>query len=342
MGCFYPLAATQFPNGEIIIHKRTPGIHQGSTPAHLGRDLKLPCNQCIGCKIQRSQEWATRCLHESQQHQSNCFLTLTIADKSMPAAAPDGSLSLRTHQTFVKRLRHTIGSRISFYMCGEYGDKLLRPHYHYLIFGYDFPDKVFVKTSTSGEALYESPSLNLLWTYGKAWIGQVTYESCAYVASYVMKKLNGDKALEHYRRQDEAGNDFWLEPEFNQMSRRPAIAQKWWEEFHHDVIVDDVIVRKGGGLMKPPRYYDKLLAVMDPGAHAFMKLKREMRAKELTTDNTPARLAEKETVAIAKLKHKQRTLERHENVPRGDLRQKSSDLHQPGADAGNRHRDSSA
>lgn len=309
MGCFYPLAATQFPNGEIIIHKRTPGIHQGSTPAHLGRDLKLPCNQCIGCKIQRSQEWATRCLHESQQHQSNCFLTLTIADKSMPAAAPDGSLSLRTHQTFVKRLRHTIGSRISFYMCGEYGDKLLRPHYHYLIFGYDFSDKVFHKTSLSGEKLYESPTLNSLWPHGKAWIGQVTYESCAYVASYVMKKLNGNLALEHYRRQDEAGNDYWLEPEFNEMSRRPAIAQKWWEDFHQDIINDDHVVKPNGGIMKPPRYYDKLLKLMDPVQHEVMKLKRETRAKELTADNTPARLQDKEIVLKAKLKLKTRQLE---------------------------------
>lgn len=310
MGCFYPLSATQFPNGEIVIHKRTPGIHTYVTPAHLGRDIKLPCNRCIGCKIQRSQEWATRCLHESQQHLHNCFLTLTVATEHMGIACPMGSLSLSTHQKFMKRLRVTLGTRISYYMCGEYGEKLSRPHYHYLIFGYDFPDKKYVKTSESGEKLYESPSLNLLWPHGKAWIGQVTFDSCAYVASYVMKKLNGEKALEHYRRQDEAGNDYWLEPEFNQMSRRPAIAQKWWEAFHHDVMHDDVIVKPNGGLMKPPRYYDKLLELMDPGQMAVNKMRREVRAKELAGDNTPARLADKETVTIARMALKNRQLEK--------------------------------
>lgn len=310
MGCFYPLRATQFPNGEIIIHRRTPGIHQHSTPAHLGRDLKLPCGNCTGCKIQRSQEWATRCLHESQQHKDNSFLTLTIAPEHLALVAPGGSLSLYIHQTFMKRLRVTIGTKVSFYMCGEYGDKLLRPHYHYLIFGYDFADKVYEKTSESGEKLYTSPSLNKLWPHGKAWIGQVTYESCAYVASYVMKKLTGKKAWEHYRRADEAGNYYWLMPEFNQMSRRPAIAQTWWEQFHQDVTTDDVIVRKNGGKMKPPRYYDKLLEVMDPALLALNKFKRELRANNLLEDNTPERLHAKEIVQEAKLRLKKRQLEK--------------------------------
>lgn len=334
MGCFYPLKATQFPSGEILIHKRTPGVHQFSTPAHLGRDIKLPCGNCIGCKMQRTQEWATRCLHESQQHKDNCFLTLTIAEEHMSIAAPMGSLSLSTHQKFLKRLRATLGAKISFYMCGEYGEKLRRPHYHYLIFGYDFNDKVFVKTSRSGEKLYESPTLNRLWPYGKAWIGAVTYDSCAYVAGYIMKKYNGEKAEEHYRRQDEAGNDYWLTPEFNQMSRRPAIAHTWWKEFNQDVTTTDVVVRKNGGLMKPPRYYDKLLELMDPALYQVNKLKRELRANGLLEDNTPRRLADKEIVLNAKLKLKQRPLEQqHENDLNRHLRQKSPNVHQPGADS---------
>lgn len=345
MGCFYPLSATQLPGGGTpIIHARTPGIPVKPTPAGLGRDIKLPCGRCIGCKIQRSQEWATRCLHESQQHQHNQFLTLTIDHEHLAAAAPNGSLSKRTHQTFIKRYRSKLAPRrFSFYMCGEYGTKLGRPHYHYLIFGHEFTDKVFHKTSDSGEKLYTSPTLNSLWEYGHAWIGEVTYESCAYVASYVMKKLNGDMALEHYRRQDEAGNDYWLEPEFNEMSRRPAIAHKWWQEFHQDVTTDDVIVRKSGGKMKPPRYYDKLLAMMDPALMEVIKLRREQRAKELAGDNTPARLADKETVTKAKLALKKRNLENaSENDPNRYLRSQSPNVHQPGTDTEHQRQHSTA
>lgn len=311
MGCFYPLSATQLVGGKILIHKRTPGMPVRATPAHLGRDIKLPCNNCIGCKIQRSSEWATRCLHESQQHTHSSFLTLTIKPEQMPTAAPGGSLTKSIHQNFIKRLRSKLApQRISYYMCGEYGEKLGRPHYHYLIFGHSFPDRVKHKTSSSGEVLYTSPSLNLLWPYGNAWIGDVTYESCAYVASYVMKKMSGQLAHDHYRRTDEAGNDYWLQPEFNEMSRRPAIAYRWWQKYHQDVINEDVVRKKGGGMLKPPRYYDKLLKLMDPVGFEVMKLKREQRAKELTSDNTPQRLADKEIVAKAKLKLKIRQLEK--------------------------------
>lgn len=194
-------------------------------------------------------------------------------------------------------------------MCGEYGEKLDRPHYHYLIFGYDFPDKVYYKTSKSGEKLYRSATLEKLWPYGHAWIGQVTYESCAYVASYVMKKITGEKALEHYRRQDEGGNDYWLQPEFNLMSRNPGIASEWWRQFNNDVTVNDAIVHPGGFMAKPPRYYDKLLEIMDPSMYEKLKAAREARGRELAKDNTPERLATKEQVAQARLNLKTRQLE---------------------------------
>lgn len=373
MGCFYPLAATQLLNGTILVHKRTPGIDLKPTPAGFGRDIKLPCGRCIGCKIQRTQDWATRCLHESQQHKENCFLTLTYRpdllhpsskepdlstvgtvdnredarelptiaqdrvtqatrnsahvdnSRSRPPSAPaslgrkdrsascltpdwDGEgLSKKDHKKFVKRLRKKCGP-LRYYMCGEYGEKLGKPHYHYLIFGYNFPDRYYWKTSKSGERIYRSATLDRLWPFGHAWIGSVTYESCAYVAAYVMKKLNGSKAEEHYRRQDEGGNDYWLMPEFNEMSRRPGIANKWWHEFNADVYTDDVIIRDARKA-RPPRYYDKLLKLFDPAAMAVIQMKREARARDLDEDNTPARLADKEAVALARLKLKKRELE---------------------------------
>lgn len=325
MGCYHPLRATQFHGGEILVHKRTPGLALPSTSPELGRDLNLPCGRCIGCKIDTTRTWAIRCLHESQQHRANAFLTLTIrapnpvdlsSDRSelqfssdMLAEWPSTeTLSKRTHQRFVKRLRKKVGP-LRYYMCGEYGEKLARPHYHYLIFGHNFPDKYYSHTSVSGEKLYISPTLNLLWPWGKAWIGDVTYESCAYVAAYVMKKLNGARAEEHYKRTDEAGCDYWLQPEFSTMSRRPGIAKEWWLKFNQDVHTDDVVITHKGAKLRPPRYYDKLLALMDPVALEVIKMKREARAKELAGDNTPARLAVKETVTKARMALKKRNLE---------------------------------
>lgn len=213
----------------------------------------------------------------------------------------------------MKRLRDKIGVPVRFYMCGEYGEKLGRPHYHYLLFGYNFPDRYYSHTSKSGEKLYRSKLLETLWPFGKAWIGDVTYESCAYVAAYVMKKINGNQADWHYRRTDEAGNDYWIEPEFALMSRGGrkgrGLAAEWLDEFRDDVYTDDVVIRNAVKC-KPPRYYDKLLALFDPVRWEVIKLQREIRAQELAEDNTPARLAVKETVTNAKMALKNRNLEK--------------------------------
>ena len=193
-------------------------------------------------------------------------------------------------------------------MCGEYGDKLQRPHYHYLIFGYNFPDRYRFKTSHSGEQLYRSATLEQLWPFGHSWIGEVTIDSCAYVAAYVLKKMTGEKAWEHYKRTDEAGNDYWLEPEFNLMSRGKGIGKEWWERYHRDVIVQDC-VNNHGKKSRPPRYYDKLLELMDPRLYEAIKNARIRRAKEHEEDNTPARLQDKEIIANAKIATKKRNLE---------------------------------
>lgn len=368
MPCFNPLPAKRRPaGGRPTVYRRI------NAPNFC--DLKLPCNKCIGCRIDRTAQWATRCLHESQQHKDNAFITLTIdtaylqnlrpelvsptrgrvdepedrdlttgsniaqerhasvpqsrsrgpVDSSLQGtepvpygfgtrappsmAVPDwrGGVSKKAHQQFIKNYRKHHGP-LRYYMCGEYTKKWA-PHYHYLIFGHAFADRYYWKTSESGDKLYRSAMLEKLWPWGHAWIGDVTYESCAYVAAYVMKKIDGEKAWDHYRRQDEAGNDYWLEPEFNEMSRRPGIAKNWWLKFNADVYPDDFIVNRNGGKMRPPRYYDKLLELMDPATMAVMRMKRELRAQELAGDNTPARLADKEAVTKAKMALKKRQLE---------------------------------
>lgn len=329
----------------------SPAIYSRLNPP-ANYNLQLPCGQCIGCKLDRVTQWATRCLHESQLHEKTCALTLSYSDDSnynelhqdrpglytsrhvynpedareLSTIAPKGltepniarvgnsrsrprevQLSKKDHQKFIKRLRSKIGVPVRYYMCGEYGDKLQRPHYHYLIFGYDFPDKKYFKKSLSGTPLFRSAELETLWTEGHSWIGQVDYATCAYVASYVMKKMNGKKAEEHYRRTDEAGNDYWLQPEFNYMSRNPGIAKDWWMKFHQDVTTEDVVYR-GSTPTKPPRYYDKLLELLDP--NKFLETKALRIANKPKEEDTPARLEAKEIVATARINLKQRQYER--------------------------------
>lgn len=347
MGCFYPLAATQLPGGQILVHKRTPGIHQHVTPAGLGRDIKLPCGNCTGCRLERSKQWAIRLMHEAQGHKRNSFITLTYSEEALAArrptweptvpytppsrvasptvdAHPDepsvpslstvDSLRRRDLQLFMKRLRFELTTQggsasIRFYGVGEYGDLTKRPHYHIALFGEDFSGDRY-KWRTSGQyAAYRSPRLEKLWRHGNSEIGDLTFESAAYIARYCMKKINGPKADDHYRRETPEGETIWLEPEFALMSRRPGIGKDWLDQYHADVYPHDFVVVRGRKL-KPPRYYDKLLTALHPERMQVIKAERELRALELAADNTPARLAAKEAVTLAKLALKKRQLEK--------------------------------
>lgn len=256
-------------------------------------------------------------LHPSLKSETS----LDAQDDYVPHAkthANEDSLRPRDVQLFMKRLRDNLttrnpSARVRFYTVGEYGDLYGRPHYHIALFGEDFSDDR-IHWRTSGQyRCYRSSRLEALWAkdkkpLGNCEIGELTIESAAYIARYVMKKVNGKKADEHYRRTDAEGNDYWLVPEFAHMSRKPGIGKNWFEEFQTDVYPHDYVVIDGRKL-KPPRYYDKLLEQFDPVQMAVVKMQREHRAKELAEDNTPARLMDKETVSKAKMALKQRKLE---------------------------------
>ena len=120
---------------------RTPGP-QGKRPLtfaksdaqFIDRPIIIPCGQCSGCRLDRSADFAVRCVHESRMHNKNCFITLTYDDDHLPKY---DDLVYDHFQSFMKNLRHECPPGLKFYMCGEYGDKTQRPHYHALVFGHD-------------------------------------------------------------------------------------------------------------------------------------------------------------------------------------------------------------
>ena len=230
------------------------------------------------------------------------FLTLTYADHNLP---PDGSLWPDDHKEFVNKLKcklhRDFGRGFRYYMSGEYGEKFQRPHYHYLIFGHDFPDKTFHRQHR-GHKYYVSEELNKLWPYGHSLIGHVTPESAAYTARYVMKKQTGQSALSHYVNAD----GVVLEPEFSRMSLRPGIGAEWFEKYGEQDVYDsgDFIVMNGRKY-STPRYYDTLLERLDVEKLADIKSRRRAFAEAHASDNTYERLlvkAESLELRLDKLK----------------------------------------
>lgn len=250
--------------------------------------VDVPCGQCIECRLERSRQWAIRCMHEAQMHDDNCFLTLTYDDDNLPW---DGGLHVEHYQNFMKRFRKAIApQKIRFFHCGEYGEQLSRPHYHACIFGYDFPDKEILK-EVNGVRLYTSDLLADLWPYGFSTIGAVTFESAAYVARYVTKKITGKAAdqigpngLRPYEAVDpDTGEIVARRPEYITMSRRPGIGRPWFDKFGSDVYpADEVIVNSKS--VKPPKYYDEIYDKIDPADYARIKGARAASANARTAD----------------------------------------------------------
>lgn len=276
--------------------------------------VKLPCGQCIHCRLERSRQWAIRCVHESKLHPQNSFITLTYSDKNLP---PNSSLQLSDFQKFLKRLRKKISpQKLRFFHCGEYGENLGRPHYHALLFGFDFEDKYPFKQSRNGEIYYRSPTLEELWPSGQSMIGSVTFESAAYVARYISKKITGPDAEDHYAVVDLETSETLgqKKPEYVTMSRRPGIGKHWFEKYSSDVFPSDEIVLRGKRL-KPPKFYTNLL---DEPSREAVKSRRESAAHHENlrlrryADLTSERLMVREIVHETQAQQLKRTYENGE------------------------------
>ncbi len=350
MTCFYPLDAWKWkslltPNGKSVIWFNRSHIEGNVEP------IKLACSQCFGCRMERSKDWAVRCVHEAQLWENNCFITLTFRDEDLERAEIGrcekcavyerngeacgmGSLCKKDFQDFMKRLRKShkgiesydeqlkdkktgqeytkTTQPIRYFHCGEYGSKLLRPHHHACLFNFDFSDK-YLWDEREGVKLYRSKTLEKLWPFGYSTIGEVTFESAAYVARYITKKVNGSWAKEHYKNVDtESGEVYQKEPEYITMSRRPGVASRWFEKYKDDVFPKDYLTL-GGRKFKSPKYYDKIYDECDPTAMAEIKNKRKLAGLLNAHNNTPNRLRVRETVKKSQCKSLIRSYENHES-----------------------------
>jgi len=262
------------------------------------KKLSIPCGQCLGCRINHAKQWAIRCHHEASLYEKNCFVTLTYSDENLPE---NGSIRPNDVVLFMKRLRKAFGSGIRSFGCAEYGDKFKRPHYHLLIFNFDFPDKKLYKNQR-GTKLYNAQSLSNLWPYGHAVTADLTFNSANYVAGYVSKKFRGKSSANHY------GNRL---PERSvSVSRRPGIGQPWLQKYMTDVYPNDLIVINGKE-MKPPKSYDRSYEQIHPENFEKLKFDRAEKIQD-NYEYTKDRLLIKKEIAI-KNYHERKKRRSYEN-----------------------------
>jgi hypothetical protein len=293
MPCYHPLKADYRYGNSAAGIKRSVVVLKSDAKRWA---LTLPCGKCHGCRLEKSRQWAIRCMHEASLYVDNCFITLTYDDANLPS---DGSLHYSHFQRFMKYLRAEYPfQRIRFYMAGEYGSQTGRPHYHAILFNFTFNDLVFHSLSPTGNPLCRSATLERLWPHGFSSVGAATYESAAYVARYIMKKLDGPQLRSYVGVNTETGEVCERYPEFNRMSLKPGIGAEWFRKFFSDVFPHDRVITNGTP-SKVPRYYDKLLEASDSELLALIKDKRIVEAEMRAFDNTQARLSVKEAVSKA-------------------------------------------
>lgn len=262
---------------------------------YLDMPVEVPCGRCVGCKIVRARQWALRCVHEASLYDRNCFLTLTYEKAPPTLVKPD-------LQLFFRRMRKTLhkrGLEFRYFGVGEYGAQFERPHYHALIFGYNFEDRKYFKGPLKA-ATYVSKELDDLWGMGFATIGDLNSASAQYVAQYCVKKLTGPIAKEYYGAR---------KPEFAIMSRRPGIGRGWIDEFGTSVFPRDFVVVEGGARVAVPRFY---LEAQKEDLQKKLKYARMQRMKD-DPDARGSRRIAKAAVAQARLERAGRPYENEDD-----------------------------
>lgn len=237
----------------------------------IGLNIQVPCGKCLGCRLDYARNWAIRSTNEAYMHNhfNNCaFLTLTFNDDMLLRRENPYSLSRSAFTSWIKRLRKAIKSQynteIRIMACGEYGSKHKRPHYHMLVYGFDFPDKYIYKYNKFGKNevfYYRSDFLENVWrpahcsdSYGFSIIGDVNFESSAYVARYCTKKLFGAVAEKVYKSK---------EPEFLTTSRNKGLGYDYFKKFYREFVPRGYIMTTKGFKAPIPRYYINCLKEID-------------------------------------------------------------------------------
>lgn len=256
----------------------------------------IPCKNCIGCRLDYSREWANRGYLEAKCWKNNYFITLTYDEDNLPYEEEiqdnngitytdtieelpwQGTLNPNDMTRFMKNLRKIFERKkkeinIRFMGCGEYGDNTRRPHYHLILFNCNLPKETFYDPhiTWNKDTVWKNKWIEQAWGKGMTQIGECNWNSIAYVARYITKKINGNESEEFYAMQGER-------KEFFRASNQPGIGGIYYEKHKEEIYKNDKILIKnltGVHWIKPPSYFDKLYDKEKPEEMEKIREKRK-------------------------------------------------------------------
>lgn len=207
-------------------------------------------------------------------HKVSCMLNLTYNDEWLPE---HGQLFKDDLQRFFKRLRKA-GFKFRYVASGEYGDLSRRPHFHIALFGVDFSDDRSRFGSSNGDFTFISATVSKLWPRGNHLIGTLNFESAAYIARYILKKIKGLQKPEPLYVDDVTGEVVLPNPEFFVMSK--GIGRSWFRDFFMtDVFPHASVITAQGTKAPVPRFYKTLLKEVGSDLALDMQYRSSVRAE---------------------------------------------------------------
>ena len=230
------------------------------------------CGRCLHCRRKRSADWSLRLIHERESFKGNVtFLTLTYNEENV------GNYELKHAdiQKYVKRLRKRLDKteKIKYFVCGEYGSKHHRPHYHMILFG--FSPKQYIERFEL-KKISDIPKTGFATWYDPLWKNTKTGESMghvvvgydtsdmaiAYTTGYLSKKLGGKSYYE---------DELCIKAPYNIASH--GVGRDFASTDTNISI--DLAISLHGYKRAVPRYYRKLLGLTQEDYKSMIKEKEQ-------------------------------------------------------------------
>jgi len=242
-------------------------------------------------------------LHEASFHDHNQFLTLSYDDTTLPELA---NVEARDLQLFWKKLRkHYQGTKLRYVAAAEYGENTSRPHYHAAVFGLPLEDGEQFTRNERGDPLYKSQLLSKIWGNGFVTVGELTHQSAAYVAGYMLRDIKSDYSntgdYQHFNQK--TGELTPRRKPFATYSNKPGIGLDWFLKYYRDVFPQDCIHTIDGQTRTVPDYYFRKLEEIDPALYAVVKQQRAdaLDNPQVRWNSTRKRLKVRETCRKARI-----------------------------------------
>lgn len=201
-----------------------------------GDPICIPCGSCFCCRLDLQKSLCDRMFCAFHSHECSAFVTFTYDDDHLTFKEGyiNATLVKDDVHKYLDKIKHYLKNvDFEYFLCGEYGDKFNRPHYHALFFGldYQYHKKYFMDS----------------WKLGSVKVLPCIPKSFKYVSKYVVKSTYYDN--QHYY-------DLGMIPPFRKMSR--GLGSRVYNQYSNDIFTKGYFIFKSRKIIVNRYYFNRL------------------------------------------------------------------------------------